>query len=69
MPSSPINPDHLAHFRFVGRVLGKALSDDHLLDAHFTRSFYKHILGAAVTHRDMEGRERGEEREEDAIRR
>jgi len=53
---SSINPDHLAHFRFIGRILGKAISDEHLLDAHFTRSFYKHILGAAVTHRDMEVR-------------
>jgi hypothetical protein len=25
---SAINPDHLHHFRFIGRVLGKALCDE-----------------------------------------
>jgi HECT-domain (ubiquitin-transferase) len=28
-------------FKFVGRVVGKALHDGQLIDAHFTRSFYK----------------------------
>ena len=27
-PMSAINPDHLHHFRFIGRVLGKALCDE-----------------------------------------
>lgn len=33
---------------------GKALYDGQLLDAHFTRSFYKHILGLQVSYQDME---------------
>ena len=53
-PNSMINPDHLSYFRFVGRVVGKALSDGYLLDAHFTRSLYKHMLGLEPTHHDME---------------
>lgn len=52
--ASAINPDHLAFFKFVGRVIGKAIYDGRLLDAYFTRSFYKHILGKAVDYRDME---------------
>lgn len=44
-PRSHIVPEHLKYFKFVGRVVGKAIADGHLLDAHFTRSFYKHILG------------------------
>ncbi|PWN36578.1 HECT-domain-containing protein [Meira miltonrushii] len=52
--SSAINPDHLAFFKFVGRVIGKAIYDGRLLDAYFTRSFYKHILGKAVDYRDLE---------------
>lgn len=51
---SGINVDHLKYFKFVGRVIGKALYDNQLLDAHFTRSFYKHILGAPITFQDME---------------
>ena len=44
-PNSNINLDHLRYFRFVGRIVGKAVVDGFLLDAHFTRSLYKHMLG------------------------
>jgi len=53
-PNSSINPDHLSYFRFVGRIVGKAVLDGFLLDAHFTRSLYKHMLGVKPTHHDME---------------
>jgi E3 ubiquitin-protein ligase HUWE1 len=52
--NSSINPDHLSYFRFVGRIVGKAVSDGFLLDAHFTRSLYKHMLGMRPTYHDME---------------
>nr|CAB3504673.1 unnamed protein product [Digitaria exilis] len=35
-------------------TVAKALFDGQLLDVHFTRSFYKHILGAKVTYHDIE---------------
>ena len=44
-PRSRVNPEHLKFFKFVGRIIGKALHDGLLLDCYFTRSFYKHILG------------------------
>ena len=47
-PNSYVNPDHLSYFKFVGRIIGKAICDGHLMDAHFTRSFYKHILGQSA---------------------
>jgi E3 ubiquitin-protein ligase HUWE1 len=34
--------------------VGKAVADGFLLDAHFTRSLYKHMLGIKLTHHDME---------------
>ena len=40
--------NHLDYFKFVGRVIGKAVADGHLLDAHFTRSFYKHIYSYVI---------------------
>ena len=53
-PQSWINPDHLYYFKFVGRIIGKAICDGQLLDAHFSRSFYKHMLGVPVNHHDLE---------------
>ncbi|OIW21958.1 hypothetical protein TanjilG_17727 [Lupinus angustifolius] len=44
-PNSVYQTEHLSYFKFVGRVVGRALFDGQLLDVHFTRSFYKHILG------------------------
>ncbi|KAF9145192.1 hypothetical protein BGX30_010067 [Mortierella sp. GBA39] len=52
--ASWVNPDHLLFFKFIGRVIGKAIYDGRLLDAYFTRSFYKHILGRPVDYRDVE---------------
>lgn len=51
---SSVNEHHLSFFKFVGRVIGKAIYDGRLLDAYFTRSFYKHILGKAVDYKDLE---------------
>eukprot|EP01041_Mallomonas_annulata_P000793 gene793-1538_t len=56
-PLSHINTNHLDYFKFVGRLIGKAVVDGHLMDAHFTRSFYKHLLGIAVDVSDMEATE------------
>lgn len=53
-PNSVYQTEHLSYFKFVGRVVAKALFDGQLLDVHFTRSFYKHILGAKVTYHDIE---------------
>jgi E3 ubiquitin-protein ligase HUWE1 len=36
-PLSIINSNHLDYFKFVGRLIGKAICDGQLLDAHFTR--------------------------------
>lgn len=53
-PSSHINPNHHNYFKFIGRIIAKAIYDNKLLDCYFTRSFYKHILGKAVHYTDME---------------
>ena len=54
-PNSIINEEHLPYFRFVGRLVAKALFDDILLSAYFTRPIYKHMLGMPLTYDDMEG--------------
>ena len=52
--SSHCNSNHLSYFKFVGRIIAKAVYDNKLLDCYFTRSFYKHILGKRVKYTDME---------------
>lgn len=49
-----LQQDHLDFFKFIGRIIGKSICDGQLLDAHFTRAFYKHILGLQVTYHDLE---------------
>lgn len=46
--------DHLLYFRFLGRVMGKALLDQRLVACHMTRHMYKHILGWPITFADLE---------------
>jgi len=41
------------YFKFVGQIVGKALLDGYMLDAHFTRAFYKHILGVTIAPSDL----------------
>ncbi|ESO02925.1 hypothetical protein HELRODRAFT_81131 [Helobdella robusta] len=52
--SSHCNSNHLSYFKFVGRIIAKAIYDNKLLECYFTRSFYKHILGVLVKYTDME---------------
>ncbi|KAH9249349.1 hypothetical protein BASA81_012880 [Batrachochytrium salamandrivorans] len=52
--SMAIGPDHLNLFKFAGRMIGKALSMNQLVEVHFTRSFYKHLLGGHITLADLE---------------
>ena len=35
-------------------MIGKAICDGQLLDAHFTRPIYKHMLGMAISYHDLE---------------
>jgi len=51
---SHINSNHLSYFKFIGKVIAKAIYDNKLLECYFTRSFYKHILSKPVKPQDME---------------
>ncbi|CUM63479.1 uncharacterized protein PRCAT00001054001 [Priceomyces carsonii] len=52
--TSYINPEHLSFFKFIGRIIGKAIYDGSYLDCHFSRAVYKRILGIPVSLKDME---------------
>ncbi|KAH8730382.1 hypothetical protein GQ44DRAFT_823136 [Phaeosphaeriaceae sp. PMI808] len=51
---SSINPEHLMFFKFIGRIIGKALYEGRVLDCHFSRAVYKQIMGKVVNLKDME---------------
>lgn len=51
---SKVNEQHLPFFRFIGRIIGKALYEGRALDCHFSRAVYKRILGKTVSIKDME---------------
>ncbi|XP_044724417.1 HECT-domain (ubiquitin-transferase) domain-containing protein [Hirsutella rhossiliensis] len=51
---SGINDEHLMFFKFIGRIIGKALYEGRLLDCFFSRAVYKRILGKSVSVKDME---------------
>ena len=51
---SGINQDHLSYFRFVGRVIGLAIYHSELMGVHFTKSFYKHMLGLPLSVSDLD---------------
>ena len=51
---SKINEEHLLFFKFIGRIIGKALYEGRALDCHFSRAVYKRILGKTVSIKDME---------------
>jgi len=51
---SGINDEHLMFFKFIGRIIGKALYEGRLLDCYFSRAVYKRILRKPVSVKDME---------------
>ena len=53
-PLSEINGEHLLFFKFIGRIIGKALYEGRVLDCHFSRAVYRRILGKSVSLKDME---------------
>ncbi|KAK4953149.1 E3 ubiquitin-protein ligase tom1 [Elasticomyces elasticus] len=51
---SDVNSEHLLFFKFIGRIIGKALYENRVLDCHFSRAVYRRILGKSVSLKDME---------------
>lgn len=49
--------DHLIYFRFLGRILGRALFDRQLVKGHMVRAVYKHLLGWPITFEDIQAQD------------
>ena len=50
---SDIQEDHLSYFRFAGIIMGLSLYHRNVINIHFTKSFYKHILGIPSDYTDV----------------
>jgi HECT-domain (ubiquitin-transferase) len=46
--------DYLVYYRFLGRVMGKALFDRQLVVGHMVQYIYKHFCGWPIAFRDLE---------------
>ena len=47
----------MIYFRFIGRVVGRALFDGKLIKGHMVRMIYKHILGWPITFEDVKAQD------------
>lgn len=45
--------DYLIYYRFVGRIMGRALFDNQVIKGHMVRMIYKHLLGWPITFEDV----------------
>lgn len=46
--------DHLAYYEFAGRLVGKAILEEHLVSVHLALPFLKHILGVPISFSDLQ---------------
>ena len=53
-PGSRDDQDHLKYFTFIGRVFGKAIFEECLLECYFAKAFYKFIIGDLLELKDIE---------------
>ncbi|XP_033097633.1 E3 ubiquitin-protein ligase HECW2-like [Anneissia japonica] len=58
-PMSAFVDNHMEWFRFCGRVIGLSIIHHYLLDAFFTRPFYKALLKQPCTLSDLESLDSG----------
>lgn len=53
LASELIHNDYLVYYRFLGRVMGKALFDTQIVAGHMVQFIYKHLLGWPITFKDL----------------
>ncbi len=51
--SGYVNENHLSHFKFIGRIIGKAIYENIWINCCFTNAVYKKLIGVELTLEDM----------------
>lgn len=54
-----IHNDYLVYYRFLGRIMGKALFDQQIVAGHMAQFIYKHMLGWPITFKDLKAYDEG----------
>mmetsp|Transcript_25653 Transcript_25653/g.58907 ORF Transcript_25653/g.58907 Transcript_25653/m.58907 type:complete len:758 (-) Transcript_25653:3-2276(-) len=57
--SKLIHSDYLVYYRFLGRVMGKAMFDGQLVAGHMVPFIYKHLLGWPIAFKDLKTYDEG----------
>ncbi|UYI26600.1 ubiquitin protein ligase [Encephalitozoon cuniculi] len=52
--NSYVNPEHLSYFKFVGRIIAKAIMDGNFINLHLSKFIYQYILGKSCDLQDLE---------------
>lgn len=52
--SGSFHEEHLHYFEFAGRLVGKAILEEHLVSVHLALPFLKHILGVPISFSDLQ---------------
>jgi len=52
--NSYVNPEHLSYFKFVGRIIAKAIMDGNFINLRLSKFIYKHILGKSCHLEDLQ---------------
>lgn len=52
--SGSLREDHLTYYEFAGRLVGKAILEEHLMPVHLALPFLKHILGVPISFSDLQ---------------
>lgn len=53
-PRSYIQNEHLEYFKFIGRIIGKALLEEQYIECSFVKALYKMMKGVPLTWHDIE---------------
>jgi len=53
-PHSSIQEAHLDYFKFIGRIIGKAILEENYIECSFVKALYKIMRGTPLTWNDLE---------------
>ena len=58
-PRSSIQINYTSYFKFIGRVIAKAVFEDCRLECYFVSPLYKMIVGQTLTFKDLQDMDNG----------
>ena len=53
-PRSSLQIDYIKYFKFIGRIIAKAIYEKCMLECYFVSSVYKMIIGQTLNFKDLQ---------------